>query len=116
YFGYIMAAEKFNRRHTDKKAFIRYQNTGTSMDSAAYALTNLAWNYNADVVLGPLFSDQARSMARMAEQYQIPLVAPLANSDTLNIDNPYVYQANPTFISHGEKMAAFAVNQLKMDT
>lgn len=116
YFGYVMAAEEFNRQHADKKAFIRYQNTGASMDSAAYAMTNLAWNYNADVVLGPLFSEQARSMAEMAEQYRIPLIAPLANSHTLNIDNPYVYQANPTFISHGQKMAAFAVNRLNADT
>ncbi|HEX6981804.1 MAG TPA: ABC transporter substrate-binding protein [Balneolaceae bacterium] len=116
YFGYVMAAEQFNRQNANKKAFIRYQNTGATMDSAAYAMTNLAWNYNADVVLGPLFSEQARSMAEMAEQYQIPLVAPLANSHTLNVDNPYVYQANPTFISHGQKMAAFAVNELNMDT
>jgi ABC-type branched-subunit amino acid transport system substrate-binding protein len=52
----------------------------------------------------------------LAEQYQVPLIAPLANSDTLNVDNPYVYQANPTFTSHGRKMADYAVNNLQMDT
>lgn len=116
YFGYVMAAEQFNQQHPRKKAFIRYKNTGTTLDSARYAMTDLAWNFNADVVLGPLFSEQASSMAEMAEEYQIPLVAPLANSENLNIDNPYVYQANPTFASHGRKMAAYAVNQLNMDT
>ena len=116
YFGYVLAAEEFNQRHPDKKAFIRYQNTGAQMDSAGYAMTDLAWNYNADAVLGPLFSEPARQMAQLAEQYQIPLIAPLANSDTLNIDNPYVYQANPTFTSHGRKMANYAVNSLNMDT
>lgn len=116
YFGYVMAAEEFNKQHPDKKAFIRYQNTGAKMDSAGYAMTNLAWNYSADAVLGPLFSEPARKMADLAEQYQIPLIAPLANSDTLNIDNPYVYQANPTFSSHGRKMAEYAVNTLNMDT
>jgi ABC-type branched-subunit amino acid transport system substrate-binding protein len=44
------------------------------------------------------------------------LVAPLANSDSLNIDNPYVFQANPTFVSHGRKMAEYAVQNLQMDT
>lgn len=116
YFGYILAAEEFNQQHTNKKAFIRHQNTGAKMDSAEYAMTELAWNTNADAVLGPLFSEPARRMAQLAEQYQIPMLAPLANSDTLNIDNPYVYQANPTFTSHGRKMAEYAVNNLNMDT
>lgn len=116
YFGYILAAERFNQQHSEKKAFIRYQNTGTNMDSTEYAMTDFAWAYNVDAVLGPLFSKPAERMADLAEKYQIPLIAPLANSDTLNLDNPYVYQANPTFISHGRKMAEYAVNNLRMDT
>lgn len=116
HFGYVLAAEEFNQQHTDKKAFIRHQNTTANMDSAGHAMTNLAWNYHADVVLGPLFSEPARKMADLAEQYQIPLIAPLANSDSLTLDNPYVYQANPTFTSHGRKMAEYAVQNLQMDT
>jgi len=116
YFGYLLAAEQFNQQHPNQKAFIRHKNTGARMDSAGYALTDLAWNYNADAILGPLFSEPARRMADLAEQYQIPMIAPLANSDTLNLDNPYVYQANPTFTSHGRKMAEYAVNKLNMDT
>jgi ABC-type branched-subunit amino acid transport system substrate-binding protein len=116
HFGYVLAAEEFNQQHTDKKAFIRHQNTAANMDSAGHAMTNLAWNYHADAVLGPLFSEPALKMADLAEQYQIPLIAPLANSDSLNLDNPYVYQANPTFTSHGRKMAEYAVQSLQMDT
>lgn len=116
YFGYVLAAEQFNQQHPNKKAFIRHQNTGVEMDSAEYAMTDLAWNSNADAVLGPLFSEPARKMADLVEQYQIPMIAPLANSDTLNIDNPYVYQANPTFSSHGRRMAEYAVQNLQMDT
>lgn len=116
HFGYVLAAEEFNQQHNNKKAFIRHQNTAANMDSAGHAMTNLAWNYQADAVLGPLFSEPARKMALLAEQYQVPLIAPLANSDTLNVDNPYVYQANPTFTSHGRKMADYAVNNLQMDT
>ena len=116
YFGYVLAAEHFNQQHADKKAFIRYQNTGAKRDSAGYALTDLVWNSNIDVVLGPLYSGPASSMASMAEEYEIPMVAPLANSDSLNLDNPYVYQANPTFATHGKVMADYAVNTLHMDT
>ncbi len=116
YFGFVLAAEQFNQQHNDQKAFIRYQNTDADIDSAVHGMTNFAWNYNTDVVLGPLFSEPARRMTNLAEQYQIPMVAPLANSDSLNFDNPYVYQANPTFTTHGKRMAEYAVNELNMDT
>ncbi len=116
YNGYLLAAEEFNQRNSGKKAFIRYSNTGVDTDSSAYALTNLAWNYQVDAILGPLFSKPAQKMAELAELYQIPMLAPLANSDTLNSDNPYFYQANPTFASHGRKMAQYAVQELRMDT
>lgn len=116
YFGYLLAAEEFNQQNSNKKAFIRYKNTGAGTDSSEYLMTDFAWNYNVDAVLGPLFSEPAAKMAELAELYQIPMLAPLANSDTLNIDNPYVFQANPTFSSHGRKMARFAVNNLGIDT
>ncbi|NGP76455.1 ABC transporter substrate-binding protein [Balneolaceae bacterium YR4-1] len=116
YFGYLLAAEEYNQHHNDKKAFIRYKNTGAETDSSEYVMTDFAWNYNVDAVLGPLFSEPAGEMSRLAEMYQIPMLAPLANSDTLNVDNPYLFQANPTFASHGKKMARFAVNRLNMDT
>lgn len=116
YFGYLLAAEEYNQQHNDKKAFIRYKNTGADTDSSEFVMTDFAWNYNVDAVLGPLFSEPAGEMSRLAEMYQIPMLAPLANSDTLNVDNPYLFQANPTFSSHGKKMARYAVNRLNMDT
>lgn len=116
YFGYVLAAEHFNQQHPDRKAFIRFENTASHVDSARHALTNLVWNNNVDAVLGPLFSAPAYSMAQMAEEYSVPMIAPLANSDTLNVDNPYFYQANPTFSSHGRRMAEYAVETLNMDT
>ena len=116
YYGYTLAAEEFNQQNPDKKAFIRYKNTGASTDSSEYLMTSLAWNYNVDAILGPLYSEPAVRMARLAELYKIPMLAPLANSDTLNVDNPYLFQANPTFASHGRKMAEYAVNDLNMDT
>lgn len=116
YFGYLMAAERFNSENPGKNAYIRHQSTGSEMDSAGYALTRFAWNYEADAVLGPLFSESASNMSDLAEQYQVPLLAPLANSDSLNTDNPYFFQVNPNFSSHGRKMAEFAIHELGMDT
>lgn len=116
YFGYLLATEQYNQQHNNKKVFIRYKDTGASPDSSQRLMTDFAWNFSIDAVLGPLFSEPAVKISDLAELYQIPVLAPLANSDSLNVDNPYVYQANPTFSSHGKKMAEYAVNYLQMDT
>lgn len=116
YDGILMAVENFNKSHNGQKVFIHYVNTLKDQDQPKDVMTELAWNQHADIVIGPLFSEMAATMAPMAEQYQIPILAPLANSDSLNIDNPYLYQANPTFAVRGKKMADFAVKQLHLDT
>ena len=116
YFGYLMAIEEFNKQQSDKQAFIRHKNTAANPDSIAHIMTDFTWNYGVDAILGPLFSEPAAVMSSLTEQYQIPMLAPLANADSLNTDNPYVFQANPTFASHGKKMAEYAVNDLQMDT
>lgn len=116
YYGYVLAAEEFNSQNMDKKAFIRYQNTSAKSDSAAYSMTEFAWARNTDIVLGPLFSDAAKQMGELAEMYQIPLIPPLANADELGRDNPYFFQINPPFSSHGKRMAEYAINTLQMDT
>lgn len=116
YYGYLMAVEEFNSNNPRVKAVLRHRNTGDGTDSAAVAMTDFAWNLNTAAVLGPLYSDAAAGMAPLAEEYGITMLAPLANSDSLNFDNPHVYQANPTFASHGRAMARFARRQLQLDT
>lgn len=116
YFGYLMAADEFNDANSDKNVTIKFNNTDAEAETIPGIMGDFAWNLQADAVLGPLYSEPAEEMAPLAESYQIPMIAPLANSDSLNIDNPYVYQANPTFAVHGKKMAEFAVNELAMDT
>lgn len=116
YYGILMAVENFNKRNNGQKVFIHYINTLKDQDKPKDIMTELAWNQHADMIIGPLYSEMTESMAPLAEQYQIPMLAPLANYDSLNIDNPYVYQANPTFDVRGKKMADFAVNRLHLDT
>jgi ABC-type branched-subunit amino acid transport system substrate-binding protein len=66
--------------------------------------------------VGPLFSEPAERMAQLAEEYRIPMIAPLANSDELNLDYNYTFQLNPTFEIHGKEMARFAVEELELDS
>lgn len=116
YFGFQLACEEFNQRNPYKKVFLEYQNTNNPEQTTAQAITDQIWRSEIDAILGPLFSESASSIEPLAEMYQVSVLAPLANSDTLNSDNPYLYQLNPTFEVRGRQMAEYAVQTLGLDT
>lgn len=58
-----------------------------------------------DLLFGPLFTSEAAELAGLAKEQQIPLIAPLANSQDLTEDNAWVFHANPTFAVRGARMA-----------
>lgn len=116
YQGYLLAAEEFNRANDHKKVRLIHLATSDTALTQEAAMGKLAWKYHADAIIGPLFSNDAYRIRDLAEYYQIPVIPPLANADTLNINNPYIYQINPTFETRGKAMAEFAVNVLELDT
>jgi len=116
YFGIQLAVENFNSQNTRQKAFISYQNTDAKSANAAYIANDLIWNQNVDAIIGPLFSEVAYELSTYAEQYETPLLTPLANSDDINLDLNYTFQLNPTFAIQGKKMAQYAVETLQYDT
>ncbi|REL38079.1 hypothetical protein DYD21_05550 [Rhodohalobacter sp. SW132] len=116
FYGITIAAEEFNSQHSDKKIFLKFKNSHRHADSTANAFRDLVLNGHVDAVIGPLFSEPARSMAELSEKYQVPMFAPLANSDQINLGYNYTYQMNPTFEVHGKRMARHAVQTLGLDT
>lgn len=116
YFGIQTAVEEFNANHPDKKAFINFSRTNVDSIQSEDILNHLVWNKDVDVVIGPLFSNVAKSFSELAEVYEVPVITPLANSDSLSIANNYMFQTNPTFAVQGKKMAQYAVNSLGLDT
>ena len=116
YNSYLLAAEEFNRAQNGKHIRLHLLETSDTTLTLEAAVARLAWQHHADAIIGPLFSDAAFRIRDLVEYYQIPLIPPLANADTINISNPYLYQVNPTFETRGRAMATFAVNQLKLDT
>ncbi|MBO6571956.1 MAG: ABC transporter substrate-binding protein [Balneola sp.] len=116
YFGIQTAVEEFNANHPDKKAFINFSRTNVDSVQSEDILNHLIWNKDVDVVIGPLFSNVAKSFSDLAEVYEVPVITPLANSDSLSIANNYMFQTNPTFAVQGKKMAQYAVNSLGLDT
>lgn len=116
YFGITLAAEEFNSRHTNKKVRLHFKTSGQDADTTATNFTELVWANQVDAVIGPLFSDPAKRMAELSEEYSIPMLAPLANADDINLDYNYTFQLNPTFEVHGRQMARHAVQNLGLDT
>lgn len=116
YYGLILAADEFNSRNSDKKVRLKFKNSAVNADTSAKAFTELVWTDKVDAVIGPLFSEPAQKMAQLAEEFRTPMIAPLANSDELNLDYNYTFQLNPTFEVHGKNMARFAVQELGLDT
>tara|TARA_R100001143_G_scaffold63603_2_gene73705 strand:+ start:42343 stop:44058 length:1716 start_codon:yes stop_codon:yes gene_type:complete len=116
YFGMVLAANDFNSRNIDQKVRLIFRNSYEEPDSTAKAFTDMVWKHKIDAVIGPLFSEPAIRMAQLAEEFEIPMLAPLANSDSLNRNFIYTYQLNPTFAVHGKKMARFAVEDLQLNS
>lgn len=116
YYGITLAAEEFNSQYTDKKISLNHKNSHRNPDSTAKAFHNAVWKDFSDAVIGPLFSETASRMAGLSERYSVPMIAPLANSDEINLDYNYTFQINPTFEIHGKQMARHAVRQLGLDT
>lgn len=116
YFGVQLAVEEFNANQPNKKAFLNYSQTNIDSLQSEDILNQLIWNKDVDVVIGPLFSEVAKAFSEISEIYEVPVITPLANSDSLNLANNYMFQTNPTFAVQGKKMAQHAVNTLQIDT
>lgn len=116
YYGIQLAVEKFNSENADQKVFLTYRNTVDGAANAEEIMTDLVWNEDVDFILGPLFSEVAKTYATFAESYEVPMVLPLANADSLDLYNNYVFQLNPAFATQGEQMARYAVNVLGYDS
>lgn len=109
YYGIQMAIENFNRENADQKAFITYHSTNKGFTSDAI-MSNFVYNQGVDVIIGPLFSNNAKDFSKYAEDFKVPMVLPLANADELDLYNSYVFQLNPTFGSQGKLMAQKALS------
>lgn len=67
-----------------------------------------------DVIVGPLYSDEAVAAAAAAEQAGVVLLTPLATDEAVSQGRRFVFQANPTLTLRGRLMARFAVNGLRL--
>lgn len=112
YLGIILAADEFNSRNSNRKIQLEFKNAYERNDSTTAAMEYLILDKSADAVIGPLFSEQAATIAPIADNHEVPLIIPLANSNRLSDEFVYSYQMNPSPEAHARIMAEFATREL----
>lgn len=113
--GIRLAVDAFNadsvRRHSARMFFA---DTRNAEGATRRAVTRLAQEDSADVIIGPLFSTEARAAARTAEREQVVLMTPLATEEYVSDGRRYTFQANPTIAMRGRVMAEFAIRDMRL--
>lgn len=111
FLGARLAARRFNDSHSNAHVYLSFLPTQSGLDEVVEAF---AAN-NGDVIIGPLFSEQAKEMIPLSVEYTIPVIAPLATAK-MQSSGSLFYQANSTFAVHGKSMAQFAIKELGLNT
>ncbi|NCP83601.1 MAG: amino acid ABC transporter substrate-binding protein [Bacteroidetes bacterium] len=112
YLGVQTAIEEYNQQNASNKIYLSFKNDSDSINTVASLITE----ESADILIGPLTSESAKDMVHYAEMFSTPMIAPLANNDSLTIDNSFFFQLNPSFKTVGKRMADFAATKLNVQT
>ena len=92
----------------ERQVRIVFRDTENSEIGARRAVASLV-DENVDVIIGPLYSEEARGAAAEAERAGVVLVAPLATGEEITEGRRYVFQANPTIVRRGAYLARWAI-------
>lgn len=111
YQGILIAVDEFNERSPNLKVQLHFANTDSS---AILAFHELRTKHQVSAIIGPLRSDEAISIHTLAQQHQLPVFLPLANSFHMSDENPFVFRFNPTIADGGISMARQAFNDLNL--
>lgn len=76
------------------------------------ALIELAKDPEVLCVVGPLYSNQFKKLAVLADKLNIPLVSPTSTAIDISIKSKFIFQFNPTLDVRGAAMAKFAIERL----
>ncbi len=110
--GIRLAAEQHNEEGGRSVRMV-FRDTGANPDGARRAVSELS-GAGADVIVGPLFSEEAEAAGAAAEAAGVALVAPMATEEYVSEGRRHVFQANPTIPMRGRIMARFAMDELEL--
>jgi ABC-type branched-subunit amino acid transport system substrate-binding protein len=108
--GLRAAVDEHNAGSQGPLIEMAFRDTRNEPGAAREAVGALA---GAAVVVGPLFSDEARAAAQEADRRGLTLVAPLATDSDVSAGRSGVFQANPTLEMRGRAAARLALGDLR---
>ncbi len=108
--GIRLAVDAHNAAEPNRPVRMVFRNTEGSERGAMRAVEDLS-RAGVELVIGPLYSEEAMAAGEAAERERVLVVAPLATEERVSEGRRYVFQANPTFAQRGRTMARYAAAQ-----
>ncbi len=115
--GAILAKDEAN--HFSQRAFIHLAVRSTSgliADSIVAQAKSLVESDSVQVILGPMYSDEALAVSEYCRSHGIVMLTPTATDERISLNSPTSFQLNPTHRARGTSMARFAVQELHAKT
>lgn len=104
--GIKFAFHEYNSTHSDKVGLVikDIQKDKTKIIDAANRMIE---NSNIRCIIGPLFSDDVRTVLEETDESNICVISPTATDDDLKSLSENFYQANPSLTSRGKIFAQY---------
>lgn len=109
--GLKFGVHRFNQLNEDEIELKIYKGDQKTLENA---FVQLAKDPEVLCVIGPLYSNQFKSLSSLAEKLSVPLISPTATASDIAIKSKYIFQFNPTLDVRGYAMASYAIDRLKL--
>ncbi len=108
----IQYAVKLNNEKMQLKFELLVRDSEGSPVQAIRAAQEICRNNDVAAVIGDLDSHLSESVAAVAQENEVPCIAPLAMSDGMTGIGPYIFQLNGTLGDRGRALAEYACSAL----
>ncbi len=115
--GAILAKDEAN--HLSQRAFVHLaarSTSGLSPDGIVAQAQSLVEKDSVQVILGPMYSEEALAVSEYCASRGIVMLTPTATDERISALSPTSFQLNPTHRARGASMARFAIQELRAKT
>lgn len=112
YEGFMIAIET-QAPLREKRVFVEVFDTWRDSARLAQQLAQLDAR-QPDIVVGEIYNDRSAQLAEWAERTGTPQLVPLSPAGSLAEGRSYVFLAHPTAAGHGQAMATYARDSLRL--
>jgi ABC-type branched-subunit amino acid transport system substrate-binding protein len=115
--GAILAKDDAN--HLSQRAFVHLavrSTSGLHSDGIVAQAKSLIEKDSVQVILGPMYSEEALAVSEYCGAQGVVMVTPTATDERISAVSPTSFQLNPTHRARGASIARFAIEELKAKT